>query len=273
MKSKKLLIVYTVLLVLVVTTMTALWLFLKNNIQGRDYPEIEKEGILRIITEYNQAGYYISGDTIRGFQYELCQAISDISGLEVQISLGARLSDNFRQLADGKFDILAQNIPITSELKEDFLFTEPIVLNKQVLVQRNHKDDTIPLIRSQLDLAKKHIYIPENSPALLRIKNLEHEIGDSIYVIEEKVYSEEQLIIRVAKGEIDYAVCDQQMAKTYHRIYPEIDINTDISFTQLQSWAVRKEAPILLDSLNIWISKIKKSGLYDNIYQRYYKKH
>ncbi|WP_085536445.1 transporter substrate-binding domain-containing protein [Massilibacteroides vaginae] len=272
MKHKKLLTIYIVLLLVVIAAMTGIWFSLTKNKVIRDYPEIQQEGILRIITEYNQSGYYISGDTIEGFQYELSQAISNISGLEVQISLGSRLSNSFRQLADGKYDIIAQNIPVTSEKREDFLFSDPIVLNKQVLVQRS-TDDSIPPIRTQLDLARKELYIPEGSPALLRIQNLEAEIGDSIYVIEDQTYSEEQLIIKVAKGEIDYAVCDQQIAKTYQEIYPQIDIDTDISFTQLQSWVVRKDAPILLDSLNGWIERIKKSGVYDNIYKRYYKKH
>lgn len=251
--------------------MTELWLY-KNKNNLRDYPQIKEEGILRLVTEYNQSGYYISGDTIEGFQYELSQAISDISGLEVQISLGSRLSENFEQLAEGKYDIIAQNIAITADRKEDFLFSDPIVLNNQVLVQRSEKNDSVPLIRNQLDLAKKQVYIPEGSPALLRIHNLEDEIGDSIYIIEETVYSEEQLIIRVAKGEIDYAVCDQQIAKTYQALYPQIDIDTDISFTQLQSWVVRKDAPVLLDSLNSWIARIRKNGVYDNIYKRYYKR-
>lgn len=251
--------------------MSAIWQFLHETEDKRDYPEIAKEGVLRIVTEYNQSGYYISGDTIEGFQYELSQAIADISGLEVQISLSSRLSDSFQQLREGKYDIIAQNIPITSDKREEFLFSDPIVLNKQVLVQRA-ENDSIPLIRTQLDLARKTLYIPEGSPALIRIQNLEAEIGDSIYVVEEETYSEEQLIIMVAKGEIDYAVCDQQIAQTYRKIYPQIDIDTDISFTQLQSWVIRKDAPVLLDSLNSWISQIKKSGVYDNIYKRYYKR-
>jgi Predicted soluble lytic transglycosylase fused to an ABC-type amino acid-binding protein len=271
MKAKRLLIVYIVLLFAVIAAMVGLRHTLNKDKIARDYPEIKHEGILRIITEYNQSGYYISGDTIEGFQYELSQAISNISGLEVQIGLGNRLSDSFKQLAEGKYDIIAQNIPVTSDKREEFLFSDPIVLNKQVLVQRSD-NDSIPLIRTQLDLAKKKLYIPEGSPALIRIHNLEDEIGDSIDVMEEHTYSEEQLIIRVAKGEIDYAVCDQQIAKTYQSIYPQIDIDTDISFTQLQSWVVRKDAPILLDSLNNWIEQIKKNGVYDNIYQRYYKK-
>lgn len=272
MKSRKLLVVYFILLTIVLIAMFRLLQFKEKPILPRDYPEIKQEGILRIVTEYNQSGYYVAGDTIEGFQYELSQAIAELSGLEVQTHLEMSLAESFRELSDNKCDIIARNIPITSENREEFLFTEPIVLNKQVLVQRTEEaNNEVKPIRNQLELAGKTLYIPKNSPALLRLQNLSHEIGDTIFVKEDELYSSEQLAIMVAKRDIDYAVCDQQIAKISKENLPEIDINTDISFTQLQSWAVRKDSPILLDSLNSWISKIKESGLYNRIYKRYYK--
>ncbi len=273
MKSRKLLVVYIILLVCILIVMFRLWPYKKEPVAPRDYPEIKEEGILRMVTEYNQSGYYIAGDTIEGFQYELSQAIAALSGLEVQTQLEMSLAESFRELSDNQCEVIARNIPITSEIKEDYLFTEPIVFNKQVLVQRTKEaNNGIQPIRNQLDLAQKTLYIPKNSPALLRLQNLAHEIGDTIYVKEDELYSSEQLAIMVAKGDIDYAVCDQQIARLSKENLPEIDIDTDISFTQLQSWAVRKDSPILLDSLNSWLSQIKKSGLYDQIYKRYYGK-
>lgn len=271
MKSKKLLVVYASLLIIVVVMMIRMRPEKVHETGPRDYAEIKKEGVLRMVTEYNQSGYYIAGDTIEGFQYELSQAIAKLSGLEVQTHLVMSLSESFRELSDNQCDIVARNIPITSEIKENYLFTEPIVLNKQVLVQRTEiANNNIKPIRNQLDLAQKNLYIPKDSPALLRLRNLEHEIGDTIYVHEDEFYSTEQLIIMVAKGDIDYAVCDQQIAHLSQKQFPEIDIHTDISFTQLQSWAVRKDSPILLDSLNSWLNQIRESGLYDDIYKRYY---
>ena len=257
MKSRKLIGVYIGLLIIAVATMIMLWrlkAMSKAEVLPRDYPEIKEEGILRLVTEYNQSGYYVAGDTIEGFQYELSQA------------------ESFDMLEDNKCDIVARNIPITSEIKEKYLFTEPIILDKQVLIQRTEKaNNGLKPIRNQLDLAGKTLYIPKDSPAQLRLQNLGHEIGDTIYVIEDELYSGEQLAIMVAKGDIDYAVCDQQIAVLSQKQLPEIDIKTDISFTQLQSWAVRKDSPILLDSLNSWLDQIRKNGTFDKIYKKYYK--
>lgn len=272
--GKNLLAVYICLLGIVLVMMASLYSYLqsKEPLPPRDYPEIKEEGILRVMMEYNPSDYYVEDDTILGFQYELCQAIARLSGMEVQIHLEMSLEKSFEMLDQQQVDVIARNIPITSESKETHLFTDPIILNKQVLVQRTAKaNQGQSPIRNQIHLGKKKLYIPKNSPALLRIKNLEHEIGDTIYIEEDELYSDEQLIIQVAKGDIDFAVCNQQNAERMAKQYPEIDIQTDISFTQLQSWAVRMESPILLDSLNHWLDTLKKNGLYDKVYNRYYK--
>lgn len=269
MKFKKLIFLYILLLSTIMIAMIMLYKSIRP--AQRDYREIHSEGILRIVTEYNQSGYFVSGDTIEGFQYELSRAISEISGLEIRTFLEMSLSESFKGLENNQYDIIARNIPVTSEIKDKYLFTNPIVYNKQVLVQRTAEANrSIPPVRNQLELAGKTLYIPEDSPALLRIINLQHEIGDTIYVVQEDRYSSEQLIIMVAKGDIDYAVCDLQIASVSKKILPEIDIDTDVSFTQLQAWAVRKNAPVLLDSLNHWFRIIRDNGIYDEIYKRYY---
>jgi len=271
MFTKKLLILYIILLVITIIMMGGLIFIKEKTIITRDYPEIRKEGILRIVTEYDRSGYFVSGAQIEGFQYELSKAIARLSGLEVFIYLDMNLESSFEGLRTNHYDIIARNIPTTSELKEDYFFTDPIVLNKQVLIQRKKAfNNGIEPIRNQLDLAEKTLYVPESSPALLRLQNLKSEIGDTIYVVEESFYSSDQLIIMVAKGDIDYAVCDMQVALAAETQYPEIDIKTDISFTQLQAWAIRKTSPVLLDSLNHWLHIIRETGQFEQIYRQYY---
>ena len=74
----------------------------------------------------------------------------------------------------------------------------------------------------------------------------------------------------VATGEIELAVCDIGLAQQMSKDYPQIDCNTDISFTQFQSWALRKDDSILLDSLNKWISEIQKEDKYNKLYNSYF---
>jgi membrane-bound lytic murein transglycosylase MltF len=269
--SRKLFVLYLVLLSLAVGTMGVLICFGSRPLPPRDYDEIRREGVLRIVTEYSPSGYYLAGDTAGGFQYELCRAIARLAGVEVRMYPEMSLEKSFAGLSGQHYDVIAQNIPTTSELKESCLFTEPIVLERQVLVQRNASaNNGVEPIRNQLALAGKTIHVPKKSPVLLRLRNLQHEIGDTIHIIEEPLYAAEQLIIMVAKGDVDYAVCDRQTARTAQKQFPEIDILTDISFTQLQSWAVRKTSPVLLDSLNHWLRLLREDGTYDRIYRTYF---
>ena len=105
---------------------------------------------------------------------------------------------------------------------------------------------------------------------LLRIQNLGNEIGDTIYIKEIEKYGSEQLISLVAHGDIDYAVCDESIARAVVDSLPQVDINTAISFTQFYSWAVSKQSPALLDSLNTWLDKFQKEKEYQKIYRKYY---
>ena len=239
----------------------------------RDYAAIAKEGILRIATEYNSISFYVDGDTVSGFHYELIEAFARDKGLKAEIIPLMSFEERLKGLAEGRFDVIAFGILATSELKDSLLLTTPIVLNKQVLVQRKATEESDSLyIHSQLDLAQRTLHVVKGSPSILRIQNLGNEIGDTIYIKEIEKYGPEQLISLVAHGDIDYAVCDESIARAVADSLPQIDINTAISFTQFYSWAVSKQSPVLLDSLNTWLDKFQKEKEYQKIYKKYYDK-
>ena len=74
----------------------------------------------------------------------------------------------------------------------------------------------------------------------------------------------------VAHGDIDYAGCDESIAQAVADSLPQIDINTDTSSAQFYSWAVSKQSPVLLDSLNTWLDAFQKEEEYQKIYKKYY---
>ncbi len=224
----------------------------------RDYPEIAQKGTLRIVTDLNPIGYFVSSDTIAGYNYELLRALQKHTSIPFEISVENSLEKSFDGLKSGKYDLVARNIPINSSLRNEYSFTEAILNNRLILVQRKAAfNNGIEPIRNHLDLAKKTLHVSANSPSILRLKNLSHEIGDSIFIVEDDTYQEDQLALMVAAGEIDYTVCDLKTAESLSAKIPELDIKTDIGFTHFEGWAVRANSPILLDSLNTWIKRFK----------------
>lgn len=238
----------------------------------RDYADIVQEGLLRVATEYNSISFHVDGDSISGFHYELIKAFAHDKGLQVKITPMMSFEERLKGLNEGHYDIIACDIPATSILKDSLLLTSPIVLNRQVLVQRKKKEEDDSLyIRTQLDLAQRTLHVVKGSPSILRIQNLGNEIGDTIYIKEIEKYGSEQLISMVAHEDIDYAVCDESIARAAADSLPQIDIHTAVSFTQFYSWAVSKQSPALLDSLNAWLSVFRQSKEYQKIYKEYYK--
>ena len=259
----------------IIATLVATYLVQKDHapVKGhpRTYEEIIESGVLRAATEYNSLSYYVDGDTISGFHYELIQAFAKSKGLKVKIYPEMSFEKRLHGLEEGEYDVIAYSILVTSELKDSILLTEPILLNKQVLVQRKITDRDSSFIHTQLELAHKTLNVVKSSPAILRIHNLGNEIGDTIFVNEIDKYGPEQLLAMVAHGDIDYAVCDESIAVASIDSLPQLDISTDISFTQFYSWGVSKQSPALLDSLNSWLKTFKEEKEYEKLYRKYYK--
>lgn len=241
-----------------------------NEPAPRSYEEIIRSGVLRAVTEYNSISYHAQADSIGGLHYELLQAFAESKGLKTEITPEMSVEKRIEGIQLGIYDLLANNVLISSERKDSLLFTSPILLSRQVLVQRKPTEmNDQNYINSLLDLAGKTVHVVKESPSILRIHNLSNEIGDTIYIKEIEKYGQEQLLAMVAAGDIDYAVCDESIALTAANDLPRLDFETTISFTQFYSWGVNKENIILLDSLNAWLDSYKQTEAFQRLLKKY----
>lgn len=244
-----------------------------SNETPRTYNEIISSGVLKAVTEYNAISYHIDHDTtLAGFDYELLCEFALSKSLKLQIVPEMNFNKRLSGMQNGQYDILALSTPITSRTNDTLLFTHPLLYAKQVLVQRKRESETDSIfISNQLQLAGKQLYVVKDSPALLRIHNLISEIADTIYVKEIEQYGPEQLMAMVAGRDIDYAVCDETIARTALKNFPNLDINIDIGFTQLYAWGVSKQSKELLDTLNAWLDSYIQTQSYKELKDKYIK--
>jgi membrane-bound lytic murein transglycosylase F len=244
----------------------------------RDLNSIKEDGVVRVVTNYNSTNYFVYKGTPMGYQLELLQEFSNYMGLKLDIMVNNDLSTNYRDLKVGETDIIASNLAATLEKNRGIKFTEPHSFSRQVLIQQRYKPENgntdnreyNTLIRNQLDLAGETIYVQKESAYAKRLRNLAQEIGDSINIVEIADYEVEQLIGLVASGEIKYTVCDENLARVNLNYYPNLDVETAISFPQKLSWALRSTSPDLLNVINNWLISFKKTSRYSQIYQKYY---
>ena len=236
-----------------------------------DLPGIIQSGRLTVLTDSSSTGFSVKGDSVSGFQYEIIKAYADSLGLELVISEQNDLKSGIEDLKKNNYDVIASLIPVTTEWKNDVAFTIPLQTSRQVLVQRV-KIDSLKhnIISKHLQLANDTIFIPENSPFKMRLKNLSNEIADSIKLIELSKMSTEQMVRLVAIGKIKYTICDEQFARKLKIKYSNLDISMPIGFSQQEAWVVNANSKKLLAKLNDFLLDFIGSSAYWKIYRKYY---
>ncbi|MBU0764117.1 MAG: transporter substrate-binding domain-containing protein [Bacteroidetes bacterium] len=241
--------------------------------------EIKERGYITAVTDYSSTNYFLYKGQPMGFQYELLTQYAKHLGVKLEILVTNDLDTKFGKLIDRECDLIAINMTVTKERSKIVDFTVPYTLSRQVLVQRkpegwenmSRKRTEDSLVRTQLDLAGKTIYIQNNSCFRPRLESLMEEIGDTIYIIDTTEFVAEQLISMVAKGRIDYTVADEVVALVNATYYPDIDVGTEISFPQKLAWAVRHGTDSLLADINSWMSAFKETRKYLTIYNKYFR--
>lgn len=238
---------------------------------------IKERGLLRVVTDYNSTSYFIYRGQPMGYQFELLQNLANYLDVKLEVVANNSMKEKFQMLNSREVDLIAVNLTVTKDRKNKLLFTTPHTQTRQVLVQRKpgkakdmgENDLNEGYISSQLDLGGKKVYVQKNSTYAMRLKNLSDEIGDTIQIdeIEEGV---EQLIEMVANGEIDYTVCDENVAMVNQTYYDNIDISLPVSFPQNLAWAVRKGDDELKGEIDKWIINFKKTRKYALIYDKYF---
>jgi membrane-bound lytic murein transglycosylase F len=239
--------------------------------------EVINNGVIRVVTDFNSTNYFIYRGQPMGYQYEMLQELANHLGVKLEVTVNNNLDEAFILLEKDAVDLIAENLTITKERREKMDFTLPHIQTRQVLIQRKPKywrtlsNEAIEgcMIRNQLDMAHKTVYVQLKSAYAQRLHNLSEEIGDSIYIVEidEGI---EKLIEKVAKGEIDYTVGDENVAMVYQTYYDNIDIATPVSYTQNHAWAVAKGSDIK-NSIDSWLIDFKKTKKYVTLYRKYFR--
>lgn len=246
----------------------------------RDFKEIKEEGVIRAITIYNSTSYFLYRGEPMGFEYELVKQLADDLDLRLEVIVAQNVNHLFDLLNEGKGDIITWGLTITEPRQEIIDFTNYHYVTHQVLVQRKPEGwrrmpgyKLAKYLKSDvIDLIGDTVFVPVRSSYYHRLKNLEQEIGGKIF-IDTTVGSAttEDLIQKVADGEIRYTVADHNLASLHRTYYSDLDISTPVSLSQRVAWAVRNNSPELLREVNAWIENIRKRDLYYVLYNKYFR--
>ncbi len=244
-----------------------------------DFADILARNELRVAVDYSATTYFLYKGHPIGFEYDLLRKFAKNMGVGLKIIVQPSIKESFSKLQRGEVDLIAYPLAITPSRKEQVDFTTHYRTVRQMLIQRkpdgwrkiNPYTMNKILIRNQVDLLGKKVYVLNASSYLETLKSLEKQIGGEINIIEDSASVEsDEMIRRVSTGQYDYTVADENLAQANSFYYQNIDFSTPVSFPTRIAWAVRKTSPVLLDSLNINIEKVEKSGLLNILYKKYF---
>lgn len=222
----------------------------------RDYPEIARDGVLRLQSAYSAAEHQVASEQELSQVQQLSRQLSRLSGLKVEVVLENSRDKALEMLLDGRVDVLTRAFVRTSELDSTRLWLVQERLSGPLyLVQRK---DSVAQISKQIDLAGKTITLPKGTRWGIFVNHLAEEIGDSIQVVQEPLYDTEQLIMQIASGKIDYTLCTASEAKYYGEHFEGLDFSLPISYSLRSAWVIRRESKALADSLAIWLERINR---------------
>lgn len=234
-----------------------------------DLPQIKDSNRLVALTLYSSTTYFIYRGEPMGFQYELAEQFARSLGVELDIKIAANPQELQRMLKQGMGDLIVYNLPVTLEGRDSLLYCGEEVVNHQVLVQRNNRK-TKPLT-DVTQLIGKEVYVKPGR-SLNRLRNLNKELGGGVIIHEVSGDSitEEDLISKVALGEIPYTICDNEVARLNRTYYPQLDIHLQVGLDQRSAWAVPKDQPLLAEAANQWYRENVSSPAYKASMKRYF---
>lgn len=244
-----------------------------------DLPEILKRGKLIVLAENSSTSFFIYRGRKMGFEYEVLKEFANELGVELEIKIVSNLDNLIQMLNSGEGDLIACNYTMTRERNKAINFSIPIIHTPQVLIQRKPEgweqmksvDIQKHLIRDPSKLAHKKVHVWKNSSYYQRLSNLQEEMGDTIFIVEEEgILSTEEMIEMVSEGLIDYTVTEANIARVNQRYFDNIDVSTEISVRQKIGFGLRKTSPLLNARLDKWLSEFKDKKTFKYLKSKYF---
>ncbi len=258
--------------------------------QKGDLPDMINRRAIRVLTTYSKTFFFIDKGTQRGATHDLFIALEkDLNSrlakekklkqkhLKVRIVFIPVTRDNlFKALNEGKGDIAAANLTITSSRQEQVAFTTPLYSDvKELLLSGTSSPD----VKNLEQLSGKTVFVRRSSSYYESLQELNARFAKASLppvILQEapEALEDEDLLEMLNAGLIPLIVVDRHKALFWKQVFPKIQVHENIVLRDGGSiaWAVRKDNPQLLAELNNFVKHNRQgSTLGNTILLRYLK--
>ncbi len=263
---------------------------------AHDLPEIRERDTLVVLTAFNSTSYFIYRGEPMGMEYELLQEFAQSSEIELRTQLASGEADLFERLNRGEGDVVAARLIPTERLQRRHSFTQPVYSTRPAVIQRGAplSEAGLPQIAESLltrperqlagptqvrarpivspqQLAGIDVHVQESSPYRAVLAELSDSITGDITIVEVAGDSATEALVRaVARGEIELAVTQENLALLKQSYFHNIEVRPAIGPEHPIAWAVRKNSPELLAALDSFLTAKAEDGTTARLYRKYF---
>jgi ABC-type amino acid transport substrate-binding protein len=193
-----------------------------------------------------------------GFDVDVVNAIADRMGLEAEF-VKTPFDTIFRDVAQGKFDMVASAATITPEREETVAFSDPYFAADQALVVTEGSDIqtvddlTGTTIGAQLGTTGEAYADDETDAAEVRTYDL---VDDAFQALQ--------------AGQIEAAIIDFPVAAEAQKAGEGIVVAETIPTGESYGFAFSKDTRELVDAVNAALAEVKQDGTYTDVYEQWF---
>lgn len=228
-------------------------------------PDTTRE--LVVTTRYGPATYYLDAESNQaGYTYDVIQAFASQNGWTVKWQESESYADLFETLHKNRTHLVAASLIAAAVEEQRLLRTPPLYETRVVVVTR----DTAAKIRNLADLGKVRLGAMADSGHLPLLVSAHRKYPKLSWTTLQDVFPEE-LLSRLAEGELDAVVVNEQDFDLARNHYPSLKIAYSFAGQQPVVWALpHRSSKKLAIKLNQFFIESRRNGKLKQIYERYF---
>ncbi len=228
--------------------------------------EIRERGELRVLTRYAPTSYYVKGESLAGFEYELAQLFAQHLNVKLKIIVPDNLGNMLQLIEQGKADIAAAGLTITPARKDIIRFGPVYQEVTQQLVYRQGTKKP----RNITALQQGQLEVVADSSHVEQLQSHQQEVPELEWT-ENSELDSSGLLELVQLEMIDYTIADSNEVAANQTLFPELRVAFNISDPQPLAWAMPlAEDGTLYNEMATFFEQLDASGDLDRLIAKYY---
>jgi membrane-bound lytic murein transglycosylase F len=234
---------------------------------AKPIPPARESGELVVVTRNGPTTYYEDAEGAHvGLEHDLVQMFARELGFEVRWIVATQFQDILPTVIQRQAHFAASGMTITDERKRRVSFStayQPV--QEQVVYNTDG-----PRPKSFSDLVGRRLQVVAGTSYVDQLKQAQRKHPQLTWE-EVRGRETEELLQRVADGEVDYVIADSHIVLLSQNYYPKLGVAFDVGKPEYLAWAFPKDGDAWLYKKSIeFFAKIQRDGTLKRLLDRYY---